>query len=149
MEFIGGGLKGCVFCTLPKDGDDVASLILRRGKHTFVVMNRYPYNNGHMMIAPFRHVVEPGELTSAEQLELMTHLDLSIKALQKTMKPAGFNLGANVGRASGAGFEHLHFHIVPRWDGDTNFMPILGEAKVIPEYLETTYRKLRSAFPAK
>ena len=149
MEFIGSGPKGCVFCTLPQKGDDRGSLILRRARYTFVIMNRYPYNNGHLMVAPFRHVLEPGDLSADEQLELMAQVSLSMKALQKTLKPAGYNLGANVGRASGAGFEHLHFHIVPRWDGDTNFMPILGEAKIIPEYLETTYEKLLSAFPSK
>jgi ATP adenylyltransferase len=149
MEFIGSGPRGCVFCTLPRNGDDRESLILRRGRHTVVVMNRYPDNNGHVMVAPFRHVMELGELSDDEQLELIAQVSISMKALQKTLKPAGYNLGANIGRASGAGFEHLHFHVVPRWDGDTNFMPILGEAKVIPEYLEATYRKLLSAFRPK
>jgi ATP adenylyltransferase len=148
MEFIGKGEKGCVFCALPKKGKDRDSLILSRGRLTYVVMNRYPYNNGHLMIAPYRHVFEPGDLTSSEQLELMEETSLSLRVLRSAIKPAGFNLGANLGRASGAGFDHLHFHVVPRWDGDTNFMPIIGEAKVIPEHLVSTYDKLFAAFSA-
>lgn len=148
MEFIGKGGRSCVFCELPKERDDAGSLILDRGKRTFVIMNRFPYNNGHLMVAPFRHVVEPGDLTGEERTEVMDKLSLCIDVLKDSVNPAGFNLGANIGRASGAGFEHLHFHIVPRWEGDTNFMPILGEAKVIPEYLAATYDKLLSEFKA-
>jgi ATP adenylyltransferase len=147
MQFIGGENRGCIFCTLPKEADDRKALLLARGRDAFVVMNRFPYNNGHLMVAPYRHVVEPGELRSQEQLEVMSLITISMEALKKAVRPAAFNLGANVGRSSGAGFEHLHFHIVPRWDGDTNFMPILGEAKVIPQYLEETYDNLRDSFP--
>ncbi|MGA1975000.1 MAG: HIT domain-containing protein [Conexivisphaerales archaeon] len=149
MKFIGSGSKDCVFCSLPLAGEDKKSLILSRGHHAFVMMNRYPYNNGHLMVAPFRHVLDPGDLKVNERLELWNLIGDSMSILRKTVRPSGFNIGANIGRASGAGFEHLHMHIVPRWDGDTNFMPILGEAKVIPEYLEETYEKLLSAFPAK
>jgi ATP adenylyltransferase len=147
MEFIGKGEHGCVFCTLPKGTNDRESLILRRTGRVYTIMNRYPYNNGHLMVAPYRHVMDPGDLTVEERLELMKEVSLCVKVLRKAIHPAGFNLGANLGRASGAGFEHLHFHVVPRWDGDTNFMPILGEAKVIPEYLLSTYDKLIVAFP--
>lgn len=147
MQFISGGNKDCIFCTMPHAGNDRESLILYRGQRAFVIMNRFPYNNGHLMVASYRHVVEPGELSPEELTELMQLVSLSMDALKKSIKPAAFNIGANIGRSSGAGFEHLHMHVVPRWNGDTNFMPVLGEAKIIPEYLEETYDKLKSAFP--
>ncbi len=149
MEFIGKAERGCVFCTLPKGTSDRDSLILRRGTSSYIIMNRYPYNNGHLMVAPYRHILDFEELSEVERLEVMEEIALCVKALRQTVDPGGFNLGANLGRASGAGFEHLHFHVVPRWDGDTNFMPILGEAKVIPQHLMDTYDRLLPAFKAK
>lgn len=110
-------------------------------------MNLYPYNPGHIMIAPYRHLDDLGKLTTEEQLELIQEAARSTSLLRETMNPDGFNLGINQGKAAGAGIEnHLHLHIVPRWSGDTNFMPILTETKVIPEELAVTYRKLASAF---
>jgi ATP adenylyltransferase len=146
MQFVSGGNKECIFCVMPRK-DDKSALILYRGEKSFVIMNRFPYNNGHLMVAPFRHVKELGELAEEEMAEMMRLVSMSIEALKKSIRPAAFNVGANIGRSSGAGFEHLHMHVVPRWDGDTNFMPVLGETKVIPEYLEETYDKLVKAFP--
>ena len=135
-----------VFTELPKHQDGPGNLILYRGRSCYVVLNLYPYNTGHSMVVPFRAVAEPGLLTDEEALEMMRLVDLVIRALRRAMGPQGFNLGMNLGRVAGAGIpNHLHFHIVPRWAGDTNFMPVVGETKVIPESLEDTYRKLRSA----
>lgn len=110
------------------------------------MMNRYPYNSGHLMIVPKRHCTELEKLKKKEIDEIFYFLQASVKVLKKSLSPQGFNIGMNLGKIAGAGEEHLHFHIVPRWTGDTNFMPILGETKVIPEYLLNTYEKLKAAF---
>ncbi len=136
--------KGCIFCELPASRRDDENLILLRSKHAFLMLNRFPYNPGHLMIAPYRHLADIEDLTKEEMLDIWKILGLSIKALKETMSPDGFNIGINVGRVAGAGFEgHVHLHIVPRWNGDTNFMPVVAETKVISESLESVYRELK------
>ncbi|KUH33575.1 HIT family hydrolase [Thermococcus celericrescens] len=137
---------GCIFCDFPKENRDRERLILYRGKHCFIIMNNYPYNPGHVMIAPYRHVGRWEDLTEEELLEIMKLSQLMIKALKKTMNPQGFNMGVNLGRVAGAGIDdHVHLHIVPRWNGDTNFMPVIADTKVIPESLEEAYDELKKA----
>jgi ATP adenylyltransferase len=137
--------NGCLFCRLPDQQDDV-SLIVARGETAFTTLNRYPYTTGHVMIAPFRHVAEPGGLTKSEQSELWRSLVQAQHALQETMSPAGFNLGANLGRVAGAGVPgHFHIHLVPRWEGDANFMTAIGSTRVLPEDLAETWERLRTA----
>jgi ATP adenylyltransferase len=137
---------GCIFCNKPSENQDQKNLILFRRKSSFVIMNFYPYNNGHLMIVPFRHISDIADLTADEKLELMDLLALSKEALRQTMSPQGFNIGMNLGEVAGAGVkDHLHFHIVPRWNGDTNFMPICGHTKVISEGLTETWEKLKKA----
>ncbi|RLF76103.1 HIT family hydrolase [Thermococci archaeon] len=136
---------GCIFCDFPKENRDRERLILYRGEHAFVIMNNYPYNPGHVMIAPYRHVGKWEELTDEELLDMMKLSQLMIKALKRAMNPDGFNLGVNLGRVAGAGIEdHVHIHIVPRWNGDTNFMPVVADTKIIPESLEETYKELKN-----
>jgi ATP adenylyltransferase len=136
--------EGCIFCELPASKKDDENLILLRSKHAFLMLNRFPYNPGHLMIAPYRHLGDIEDLTQQEVLDIWEILKLSIKALKETMSPDGFNIGINVGRVAGAGFEgHVHVHIVPRWNGDTNFMPVVAETKVISESLESVYRELK------
>lgn len=138
--------KRCIFCLGPKRKDDRGNLILHRGKHAFVMMNKYPYNNGHLMIVPIRHCTELESLTPLESKELFDLLKVSVRVLKTSLLPHGFNIGVNIGKAGGAGEDHIHLHIVPRWAGDTNFMPILGETKIVPEHLVNTHQRLRSAF---
>lgn len=138
---------GCIFCEKPGEGRDRENLILYRGRKCFVIMNRYPYNNGHLMVAPYRHVGDFEGLEEEEMAEIMRLLAMSVKALRRAYRPDGFNIGVNLGRAAGAGVEgHIHFHVVPRWVGDTNFMPVFSETRVIPELLEETYNKLLKHF---
>jgi len=147
MDYIlGEKKKGCFFCRKVKEKKDKENLILYKGEHVFVVMNRYPYNNGHLMIAPKRHYLGLEKLDDKESKELFDLLRASIKVLKACFRPHGFNIGINIGRVGGAGEDHVHLHIVPRWAGDTNFMPVLGETKVVPQYLEKTYQRLHSAF---
>jgi len=137
----------CIFCLNHDGRRDAARLILHRGRHGFVIMNRYPYNSGHLLVAPYAHVRSLALLPADCALDLIRLTNVSIRALQTVMRPEGFNVGLNLGQVSGAGIEsHLHLHIVPRWNGDTNFMSLLAETRVIPEHLQTTYRKLRVAF---
>lgn len=138
---------GCIFCTKPAENQDEKNFIIHRSKTSFVIMNFYPYNNGHLIIVPFRHISEITELTADEKLEMMDLLASSEAALQQTMSPHGFNIGMNLGEVAGAGVkDHLHFHIVPRWNGDTNFMPICGHTKVVSEGLAETWEKLKKVF---
>ena len=142
------GPSGCVFCDLPAAGDDAASLIVRRGTHAFVVLNKYPYNNGHLLVVPFAHVASLEQLAEPVLTELMRLTNESLGALRRMYNPQGFNLGANIGAAAGAGIaDHVHLHIVPRWAGDTNFMTIVNGVRVIPEDLQETYRLARSHWP--
>ena len=137
--------KSCFICDAVKSNNDEENLVVKRGEKVIVIMNRFPYNPGHIMVCPKRHVKFPYELTKEENLELMNTLSEMVKLLDRAFSPEGFNIGLNIGKVSGAGEEHLHFHIVPRWSGDTNFMPVLSETKVIPEFLLDTYKKLREA----
>jgi ATP adenylyltransferase len=139
--------NGCIFCNRKHNGDDREDLVLYRGKHTIVMLNKYPYNNGHLMIAPKRHVGFFEDLKPEEMNDLMAGIQRCIVLLKKVLSPHGFNIGANVGKAAGAGVDdHLHFHIVPRWEGDTNYMPILADTRVIPEHLAETYNRLSQVF---
>ncbi|RLF25390.1 MAG: HIT family hydrolase [Thermoprotei archaeon] len=137
--------RGCIFCDKIKEDNDEENLILYRGKYSFVMMNLYPYNNGHLLIAPYEHVPDLVDLNKETLLELMYMVKGCIHLLKEVMRPDGFNIGINIGRVAGAGFEeHVHIHIVPRWLGDTNFMPVIGDVKVIPEGLKETYRRLKA-----
>ncbi len=148
MTYIEGGQKqGCLFCSTFKGKKDRENLILYRSSQSFIIMNRFPYTNGHLMVVPSRHVASLDELDEGEMMALMALLKKSILILKMALEPDGFNVGMNIGRGAGAGIEdHIHFHIVPRWNGDTNFMPVLVETKVMPEYLEKTYERLISFF---
>ncbi len=144
MQYIAGQRPhGCILCQKAKEDEDAKNLILARGSFTYVLMNIYPYNSGHLMIAPYRHVDTLAKLSPEEQTEMMMWASSSERILQEAFQAMGFNIGVNVGKVAGAGIDdHVHMHVVPRWDADTNFMPVLGETKVIPEYLEETYAKL-------
>jgi len=140
------GRKGCFLCLKPLEKKDRENLILYRGAKGFVMMNRFPYINGHLMVIPNRHCVDIGELDEREAQGLFDLLRMTTRVLKETLHPQGFNIGINIGKAGGAGEEHLHIHIVPRWTGDTNFMPILGQTKVVPQYLDETYQTLCAGF---
>lgn len=136
-----------LFTAALKARDDARTLIVWRGEHCFVIMNRYPYNSGHLLIVPNRRVREFTDLTLVELAEIMQTAQRAMKALDAIMHPQGYNFGANVGRVSGAGVDdHIHFHIVPRWNGDTNFMPVLADTKVVSEEMNSTFKKLRKIF---
>ncbi len=138
---------GCIFCELPEDDDDRGSLILARSERAFVIMNKFPYNPGHLMVAPFRHTGEVEWLEDDEVLETGHLLQRAIRAMREAMQPHGFNVGMNLGRTAGAGIpDHVHWHVVPRWGGDTNFMPVVGQTKVLPELLDETYANLKPHF---
>ena len=143
-------LKGndvdCPFCEIPK-GDDETSLIIYRGELAYVVLNLYPYNPGHLLICTFRHVADLTDITSEERKEIFDLSTDAMKVLRKVSKPAGFNLGMNQGAISGAGVaEHIHQHVIPRWSGDANFMPLIGQTKVLPKLLSETRSELASAW---
>ena len=140
---------GCIFCRAAEgDDDDDEGLVVKRGELAFVLLNRFPYASGHLMIAPYRHEGEFGELTSEESVEVHRLASAGLAALAETMRPQGFNLGWNLGRLAGAGVvDHVHLHVVPRWAGDTNFMPVLADVKVLPEHLDETREKLAGAWP--
>jgi ATP adenylyltransferase len=135
---------GCFLCRTAKENQDRRNLILFRGEKCFVILNRYPYNNGHLMVAPYRHVGKLEDLKEDESIELLKITQLCVKAIKSGLKAQGINLGMNLGKVSGAGVaDHLHLHIVPRWQGDTNFMPIVAETKIISVGLSSTYAILR------
>ena len=138
----------CIFCEAAKnDVNDPENLLVRKGELTFTLLNLYPYNNGHLMVIPFKHISDLDELSDREGSEIFRELQLARSALIDISQPQGFNIGANIGRIGGAGIdEHIHFHIVPRWNGDTNFMPVLGEVKVISQELQETKLKLLNAY---
>jgi ATP adenylyltransferase len=136
----------CIFCTKPAL-DDESALIVRRGDRCFVMLNAFPYTSGHVMVAPYEHAADLAALDEATALELVTLTQESIRAIRVAYSPEGFNVGANLGSVAGAGVaDHLHFHVVPRWMGDTNFMSVIGEVRVLPETLDQTQRKLKEAF---
>lgn len=150
MEYILGDKDdGCFLCRILASGDDRNNLVLKRGEHCAVVMNRYPYNNGHLMVTPYRHLSSLRDLTGEEKTETMELLTLAVEVLGRTIEPDGFNIGINLGRVAGAGLEdHIHTHIVPRWNGDTNFMPVTGSVKVIPQSLLDLWDSLCEPFHA-
>ena len=138
---------GCIFCPGTDRSRDQERLILHVGPRTMVVMNRFPYNNGHLLVAPVRHVSSLERLNQDESLGLLLMVRKSVEILKQVMKPDGFNVGLNLGHVAGAGMEnHMHFHIVPRWKGDTNFMTVIEDVRVIPEHIKATYAKLAPLF---
>lgn len=148
IEYIlGKRERYCIFCPEGDGLSDEERLILHRTPLSVIMMNKYPYNNGHLLVAPWRHVARPDELTEEEMLDLMRWVTRSTVILKRVMHPNGFNVGLNVGAAAGAGVEdHLHFHVVPRWEGDTNFMTVFSDVRSIPEHLKQTYAKLLPHF---
>jgi len=148
MEYIlSDGEQGCFICDLTRAEPSEENLLLYRNEHAMVLMNKYPYNNGHILVAPVAHTSDLSELSESEYGETMELFRFSLKALESLMNPEGFNAGLNLGKSGGAGLEeHVHFHIVPRWHGDTNFMPVIGDMRVIPEAIRETYNFLRPLF---
>ncbi|MEJ7652190.1 MAG: HIT domain-containing protein [Chloroflexia bacterium] len=141
--------RGCFFCNFAREQDDERNLVLLRGEFAFVVLNRYPYNSGHVMIAPYEHTSDFAGLSTDTTAETTSLLSRCLIALDRAYKPDGYNTGMNLGSAAGAGVaDHLHQHVVPRWAGDVNFMPSLGDVKVMPELLRDTYQKLVEALAA-
>ncbi len=149
MEYmsVAGKNDGCIFCDHLAEGDDEAANILYRGETCFVILNAFPYNTGHLMVAPLRHAADVSDLSAEERSGLFDLTCRSIEVIRDAMKPEGFNTGMNLGTAGGAGVPgHLHMHVVPRWGGDTNFMSVIGNTKVLPEMLDDTAAKLRPGF---
>ena len=139
--------QGCILCDKPKQDKDAENYILYRGKLNFVMLNAYPYNPGHLLIAPYRHAAGLTELTEKERNEHYQLVSRSIEVLKKTFNPAGYNIGSNLGKVAGAGIDdHFHSHIVPRWQGDNNFVPVLADVRVIPQALGDTYKDLAAGF---
>lgn len=147
MEYIEAareGTGGCFLCEKPALGDDAAAYIVGRTERAFAILNAYPYNPGHLIVAPLRHEAHLENLRDDELLDVAHLLQRCVRALREASSPDGFNLGLNLGRVAGAGLpEHVHWHVVPRWEGDTNFMPVVAETKVLPELLARTYERLR------
>lgn len=148
MAYIGSEQpSGCIFCTKPAEDRDEENFLVARGEHAFVMMNTFPYNSGHLLIAPFAHTADFASLPPETLLEMMQLVQRSLGALDRAFHPQGHNVGLNLGAVAGAGIaDHLHLHIVPRWAGDTNFMPVLADIRVIPEALAETYRKIREGW---
>ncbi|HTO95474.1 MAG TPA: HIT domain-containing protein [Myxococcales bacterium] len=149
MELIEKGEpdKGCIFCELPRAGDDRTNLILGRAKSSFAILNRFPYTNGHLMVVPRAHESELHALAREEHEELSEKLRVAVRLVGEAYGAQGYNLGMNLGRVAGAGIaDHLHWHVVPRWNGDTNFMPVLGDTKVMIEHLLASWDRLRPLF---
>jgi ATP adenylyltransferase len=137
----------CIFCAALEAGDDEASLIVRRGERCFVILNKFPYTNGHLMVAPYAHIAELQGLDDETMAEMMSLAQSGIAALETSYSPHGYNVGFNQGRVAGAGVEHhIHMHVVPRWGGDTNFMPVLGDTRVMNQTLEDSYATLKGAW---
>ncbi|BDC19255.1 HIT domain-containing protein [Acidianus sp. HS-5] len=134
----------CIFCEFPKQNLDEKNLIVYRSRHAYIILNRFPYNPGHVMIVPYRHVSSIDLLDNNEAQDVFRLIKITLSSIRKIYSPDGFNIGINIGRTAGAGIEaHVHVHIVPRWNGDANFMPVLSNTKVLPEDLDTTYAKLK------
>jgi ATP adenylyltransferase len=137
----------CIFCAAPAASDDEVNLIVHRGERCFVILNKFPYTNGHLMVAPYEHLATLPEVGRETIAELMDFAQTAMVALEQRYRPHGYNVGFNQGRVAGAGFEHhIHMHVVPRWGGDTNFMPVLADTRVMPQSLEQSYEALRGAF---
>jgi ATP adenylyltransferase len=149
MAYIKGERKpvtGCVFCN-KVDADDAVEQVVARSEYVYVTLNRFPYNNGHLMVVPYEHVPTQEDLSEAALTDLILTVNRTLAALRHTCQPQGFNLGANIGQPAGAGIaEHYHFHIVPRWSGDANFMTAISDTRVIPDTLENTYNDLKKAW---
>jgi ATP adenylyltransferase len=138
--------QGCAFCQALQAGDDKANYILYRGEKAFIILNTFPYTNGHVMVVPYAHIGDLVELDRETLLDMMLLTQKTLQAMRQAMGPHGFNVGLNLGEAAGAGIQdHVHIHIVPRWQNDTNFMPVLADVRVIPDSLEETYDKLHAA----
>jgi len=139
--------EGCVFCLAAESEDGMDNLVFYRGEHAFMILNRYPYTSGHLMCVPYAHVERLHDLTRETRTEMMDLVTKAVQVLQSVYHPEGFNIGLNLGEMAGAGIEqHLHIHIVPRWGGDTNFMSTIGEARILPESLDKTYRRVKIAW---
>ncbi len=146
VEKAAKGESKCIFCEALRDGDDEAHLVVYRSRHSIAMLNLYPYNTAHTMVAPRRHVPSIELLSDEELLDLFKLVTLVMKAIRREYNPHGFNVGINVGRVAGAGIEsHVHVHVVPRWSGDTNFMPVVAGTKVMPEDLRTTWLRVKKA----
>ncbi len=138
---------GCIFCDFPRANDDEKYLIPFRSEHCFVILNKFPYNNGHVMVVPYLHTGDFLEVPDETLMDMQKTIQKTITVLKNIMNPHALNIGMNIGRTAGAGIDdHLHYHIVPRWDGDTNFMPVIAETKVISESLEATFKKMKQEF---
>ncbi len=149
IDYIVGGEResGCIFCSKPASGEDDKNLIVHKARGAFTMMNKFPYNNGHVLVAPYKHASDICKLQSEELKLLMEEVCRAMGVIRNVMHAEGFNIGINIGAVAGAGFEeHVHYHIVPRWNGDTNIMPVLADVKIIPEHLRSTCRKLRDEF---
>lgn len=149
IDYILGGEReeGCIFCNKPKSDRDDDNLIVHRAQGAFTMMNKFPYNNGHVLVSPYRHVSDICKLDSEENKLLLEEVCRAISVIRSVMSAEGFNIGINLGAVAGAGIEeHLHYHVVPRWNGDINIMPVLADVKIIPEHLVGTCRKLRQGF---
>jgi ATP adenylyltransferase len=137
----------CIFCGKPAEDDDEGNLIVHRGERCFVILNKYPYTNGHLMVAPYEHVASLPDIDAETVAEMMSLAQMAMTSLERTYSPHGYNVGFNQGRVAGAGVEHhIHMHVVPRWGGDTNFMPVLADTRVMPQTLEQSYRALADTF---
>ena len=137
----------CIFCAKPAEGDDEANLIVHRGERCFVILNKFPYTNGHLMVAPYEHLATLPELDAETLAEMMALAQRAMTILESTYQPHGYNVGFNQGRVAGAGVEHhIHMHVVPRWGGDTNFMPVLADTRVMPQTLEQSFEALAGSF---
>jgi ATP adenylyltransferase len=149
IEYIKGPKADeCIICTAAESADDAGRHVVARGERGFVMLNAYPYTNGHVMVSPYRHVPSLEELDDPTLLELMTLVRSSMAAIRGAYGPDGFNIGVNQGKVAGAGVEeHVHMHVVPRWGGDTNFMPVIADARVLPQSLEDSYRELTGCWP--
>jgi ATP adenylyltransferase len=138
---------GCIFCSKPAAGDDEANLIVHRGERCYVILNLFPYTNGHLMVAPYEHLGRIQDLAPDTVAEMMELAQRAMSRLEEVYEPHGYNVGFNQGRVAGAGFaDHIHLHVVPRWGGDTNFMPVIADTKVMPQSLEQTYDALQGSF---
>jgi len=138
--------EGCLFCAKPGE-EDAAAHIVHRGRRCYVILNRFPYNNGHLMVVPYAHVANIEDLDAETAAELLALTQLSVRVLRQAYQPQGFNLGMNIGEVAGAGVAgHVHLHVVPRWGGDTNYMTIVGQTRVIAEWLDQTYHQLQPLF---
>jgi ATP adenylyltransferase len=148
IEYVRGDKPaGCIFCDKPKENRDVENYILYRGKHNFIMLNSYPYNPGHLLITCYRHIAMPEELTAAERNEHFELVSRSVEVLKEAFQPGGFNIGENLGKVAGAGIEdHFHSHVVPRWQGDTNYITVLGNIRIVPQALADTYKTLAGKF---